>query len=244
MSGPARARWNRPRQRTATVLANVATGVVALDAGGRVVLANPRAEEILGTALPAGEALGDRLAPAWAALDRRGPGLPGRAADETGSAEVDVHGRRIRLQLARLVTELRGLVLALDDLTDVSHAERVLAWGEMARQVAHEIKNPLTPLRLGIQHLQRVHRDRRRGFRRDPSDHGSPDPGGDRPAGHHRARVQPLRRAGGRRRARWSGSTLPRRPRSGPALQPGRAAHGRAAGDLRPRPGASPGGMK
>jgi len=39
-------------------------------------------------------------------------------------------------------------------------AERVLAWGEMARQVAHEIKNPLTPIRLGIQHLVRVHRER------------------------------------------------------------------------------------
>jgi nitrogen fixation/metabolism regulation signal transduction histidine kinase len=46
----------------------------------------------------------------------------------------------------------------------VTQAERVLAWGEMARQVAHEIKNPLTPLRLGIQHLQRVHRERRSEF--------------------------------------------------------------------------------
>src|SRR4029077_12108119 len=47
-------------------------------------------------------------------------------------------------------------VIALDDATDLTRAARVLAWGEMARQVAHEIKNPLTPIRLGIQHLQRV----------------------------------------------------------------------------------------
>jgi nitrogen fixation/metabolism regulation signal transduction histidine kinase len=53
-----------------------------------------------------------------------------------------------------------GAVLALDDVTDVTQAARVLAWGEMARQVAHEIKNPLTPIRLGVQHLQRVRRDR------------------------------------------------------------------------------------
>src|SRR4029079_19660128 len=46
----------------------------------------------------------------------------------------------------------------------LSRAERGLAWGEMARQVAHEIKNPLTPVRLGIQHLQRAHRDRRPDF--------------------------------------------------------------------------------
>jgi nitrogen fixation/metabolism regulation signal transduction histidine kinase len=51
--------------------------------------------------------------------------------------------------------------MALNDITDVSRAERVLAWGEMARQVAHEIKNPLTPMRLGMQHLTRVYRDRR-----------------------------------------------------------------------------------
>jgi two-component system nitrogen regulation sensor histidine kinase NtrY len=49
-------------------------------------------------------------------------------------------------------------------VTHLSRAERVLAWGEMARQVAHEIKNPLTPVRLGIQHLQRVYRDRRENF--------------------------------------------------------------------------------
>jgi nitrogen fixation/metabolism regulation signal transduction histidine kinase len=57
-------------------------------------------------------------------------------------------------------------VLALNDVSDVSRAERVLAWGEMARQVAHEIKNPLTPMRLGMQHLRRVYRERRGEFDR------------------------------------------------------------------------------
>jgi nitrogen fixation/metabolism regulation signal transduction histidine kinase len=55
-------------------------------------------------------------------------------------------------------------VLTLDDLTDLARAERVLAWGEMARQVAHEIKNPLTPIRLGVQLLRRAHRDGRGDF--------------------------------------------------------------------------------
>ena len=55
-------------------------------------------------------------------------------------------------------------------MTDVSRAERVLAWGEMARQVAHEIKNPLTPMRLGLQHLRRVYRDRRPDFDRTLED--------------------------------------------------------------------------
>ncbi len=47
-----------------------------------------------------------------------------------------------------------------------AHAQRVLAWGEMARQVAHEIKNPLTPIRLGVQHLQRARADKRVDFDR------------------------------------------------------------------------------
>jgi nitrogen-specific signal transduction histidine kinase len=47
---------------------------------------------------------------------------------------------------------------------EVARAERVLAWGEMARQVAHEIKNPLTPIRLGVQHLRRARSDPRVDF--------------------------------------------------------------------------------
>ncbi|HTD84471.1 MAG TPA: ATP-binding protein, partial [Gemmatimonadaceae bacterium] len=47
---------------------------------------------------------------------------------------------------------------------EVARAERVLAWGEMARQVAHEIKNPLTPIRLGVQHLRRARHDPRQNF--------------------------------------------------------------------------------
>jgi nitrogen fixation/metabolism regulation signal transduction histidine kinase len=70
--------------------------------------------------------------------------------------EFDVGGRQIRVQLALLGAAPDGCVIALDDATALTRAARVLAWGEMARQVAHEIKNPLTPIRLGIQHLQRV----------------------------------------------------------------------------------------
>jgi signal transduction histidine kinase len=47
---------------------------------------------------------------------------------------------------------------------EVARAERVLAWGEMARQIAHEIKNPLTPIRLGVQHLRRARADKRIDF--------------------------------------------------------------------------------
>jgi nitrogen fixation/metabolism regulation signal transduction histidine kinase len=57
-------------------------------------------------------------------------------------------------------------VLTVDDVSEIARAQRVLAWGEMARQIAHEIKNPLTPIRLGVQHLQRARSDKRVDFDR------------------------------------------------------------------------------
>src|SRR5438876_87991 len=144
------------RRRTAQVLANVATGVIALDDGLRVTMANPRAAELLGAPLTPGDLL-PRAAPAewlvvWNAvrefLDGTTEGIVER--------EFAVGGRQIRVQLASLGPAPDGCVVALDDATALTRAARVLAWGEMARQVAHEIKNPLTPIRLGIQHLQRA----------------------------------------------------------------------------------------
>jgi two-component system, NtrC family, nitrogen regulation sensor histidine kinase NtrY len=144
------------RSRTAQVLANVATGVIAVDEGLRVTMANPRAAELLGAALAPGDLLpraasADWL-PVWTAV---GEFLRSRAA-RIAEHEFAVGRRQIRVQLAALGPAPDGCVVALDDATALTRAARVLAWGEMARQVAHEIKNPLTPIRLGIQHLQRA----------------------------------------------------------------------------------------
>jgi nitrogen fixation/metabolism regulation signal transduction histidine kinase len=81
-----------------------------------------------------------------------------RSGEPSGILEREfaVGARQIRVQVASLGPAPDGCVIALDDATAFTRAARVLAWGEMARQVAHEIKNPLTPIRLGIQHLQRV----------------------------------------------------------------------------------------
>jgi signal transduction histidine kinase len=151
------------RRRTATVLATVATGVIGVDPAGKVLIANRQAVDLLGIELEEGKPFLERLSPEWlplAAAVRRFLANPSM----DGAVELDVGGRRLTLQLASLGPDLRGAVLALNDVSDVSRAERVLAWGEMARQVAHEIKNPLTPMRLGMQHLRRVYRDRREEF--------------------------------------------------------------------------------
>ena len=152
------------RRRTATVLKNVATGVVALDREMRVLIANPRAEELLSAPLPAGAQIhvlgGVEWVPVWKWV--RGF-LNGRA--ESDATEFVVADVQIRAQIAAMHSEPSGCVLALDDTTELARAVRILAWGELARQIAHEIKNPLTPIRLGIQHLKRAYDDPRGDYR-------------------------------------------------------------------------------
>ena len=148
--GESRAALEEAQRRTNAVLRTVASGVVAVDDRGRVILANPRAETLLGEVPPAGAPL--QAMPALDVAGRVATFLRSGASADGFDLERD--GRTLRGQLTRL--QSGGAVLTLDDVTELARAQRVLAWGEMARQVAHEIKNPLTPIRLGVQHLQRA----------------------------------------------------------------------------------------
>jgi two-component system nitrogen regulation sensor histidine kinase NtrY len=159
-----RAALEASQRQTAAVLEQVASGVLALDQQGGVVLVNPQAAELLG--MPAGvapRAEAGGLAPALALPPAVAPRclafLAGSAPDD--EFDLVLAGRQLRGRLTRLAG---GAVLTLDDVTALASAQRVLAWGEMARQVAHEIKNPLTPIRLGVQHLRRAFRDGRSDF--------------------------------------------------------------------------------
>ena len=148
--GASRAALEEAQRRTDAVLRTVASGVVAVDERGRVILANPRAEQLLGGVPAAGASLQEIASPAVAARLARFL----RSRQDEDGFEVERDGRTLRGQLTRLARG--GAVLTLDDVTELARAQRVLAWGEMARQVAHEIKNPLTPIRLGVQHLRRA----------------------------------------------------------------------------------------
>jgi len=152
------------RRYTETVLEAVATGVVSLDAAGRVTTINGAAERMLG--LP-GAAIEGQAAPAVfrapeyseiAGLIQR----MGRLRD--GMLDREVHLRRDGHHVALLAsaTALKGpdgaymgMVLAFDDLTDLLKAQRLAAWREVAQRIAHEIKNPLTPIQLSAQRLRR-----------------------------------------------------------------------------------------
>jgi len=148
------------QRRTAAVLRNVASGVIAVDADGRVSLANPRAEQLLGGALASPAAFAERASPEIVEVVDR---FLSSTADEQ-VFELSLDQMQVRGTLTRLAGG--GAVVTLDDVTELARAQRVLAWGEMARQVAHEIKNPLTPIRLGVQHLRRARADARVDFDR------------------------------------------------------------------------------
>ncbi|MEX0980248.1 MAG: ATP-binding protein [Gemmatimonadota bacterium] len=160
----ARRELTRTSRRTQAIVEEAATGVVALDPSGRVTLVNPRAEALLGIDVEIGKLLSEGAGPAdelvrWVDLYFR-DGL-----GEAGT-ELQMGERRIRIRARRISRSgpLGGAVLSLEDVTDELRSERILAWGEMAQQVAHEVKNPLTPIKLGIQHIGRAWEDRRADF--------------------------------------------------------------------------------
>ena len=152
------------RRYTETVLEAVATGVVSLDPEGRVTTINGAAERMLG--IPAQAALGQPDSAVFrrpdfgeiAALIKRMTRL------KEGTVEHEVHLRRDgqAITLLSSATALRGpdgadmgLVLVFDDLTELLKAQRLAAWREVAQRIAHEIKNPLTPIQLSAQRLRR-----------------------------------------------------------------------------------------
>lgn len=154
----------RTSNRTQAIVEGAATGVIALDASARVTLANARAADLLGRRIETGERLGERGEPAdefvqWVELYFRD------RLDESGR-EFHLDDRRLRARARRISRDgsLGGAVVSLEDVTDELRTERVLAWGTMARQVAHEVKNPLTPIKLAIQHIRRAWEDRRPEF--------------------------------------------------------------------------------
>jgi nitrogen fixation/metabolism regulation signal transduction histidine kinase len=157
-----RAALEEAQRRTESVLRDVASGVIAVDRDGRVMLANPGADALLGRQVVPGLTLRQLGAAGLAA--RTEAFLASSMAEDAFDATLG--GRQVRGSLASLERGSGGAVLTLEDVTELARAQRVLAWGEMARQVAHEIKNPLTPIRLGVQHLRRARGDNRVDFGR------------------------------------------------------------------------------
>jgi signal transduction histidine kinase len=153
----------RTTRRTEAIVEDAATGVVALDTLGRVILVNARAQTVLAGRIEVGGPMPRFDGPRGELVDW----VEGCLRDGLREAtrEFQLGERRIRVR-AREVSrqEPGGIVLSLEDITDELRTERILAWGEMARQVAHEVKNPLTPIKLSVQHIQKAWKDQKGEF--------------------------------------------------------------------------------
>ena len=143
------------RQFTETVLFGVSAGVIGLDPEGRVSVVNRQAALLL--ALGGADSQGRMLAEIAPELEAVAAG----ASRQGGEAEEDVdiarggESRRLRVRASH---GAGGLVLTFDDITRLVAAQRNAAWKDVARRIAHEIKNPLTPIQLSAERLRRKYR--------------------------------------------------------------------------------------
>ncbi|MEM1193749.1 MAG: PAS domain-containing sensor histidine kinase [Pseudomonadota bacterium] len=156
-------RFDRRRRFTEAVLSGVSAGVLGVGADGRVTIANSSAGELFDRASNRliGEPLVD-IAPELAPLFSRAQEAPlantAQAPEVGGQVDFTRDGRSatLNVRIARDDTGGEGsFVVTLDDITQLISAQRNAAWGDVARRIAHEIKNPLTPIQLSAERLQR-----------------------------------------------------------------------------------------
>ena len=149
---------DRRRRMFDSVLSSVTSGVVGLDAEGRISFVNRSAERLLGWHQDKQDV------PLALAVPEFGPLLDklrsGKMSTSQNEVKVSRDGQLENL-LVRMSRRLRddgsleGYVVAFDDVTDLVTAQRMAAWGDVARRIAHEIKNPLTPIQLSAERIQR-----------------------------------------------------------------------------------------
>jgi two-component system nitrogen regulation sensor histidine kinase NtrY len=146
------------RRFTEAVLAGASAGVIGVDPDGKISILNRSAEKLIGHI--EADALGRPLAevvPELAALFAEARSGFQRLVQ--GQVMIN-RGRRDRNLSVRVTTEQsaaaqHGFVITLDDITDLVLAQRTSAWADVARRIAHEIKNPLTPIQLSAERLRR-----------------------------------------------------------------------------------------
>jgi two-component system, NtrC family, nitrogen regulation sensor histidine kinase NtrY len=154
------------------ILENIPTGVISLNSSGEVARVNSAVVAILGAhardAHSLQELLGDEAARAMLHLMRRSLRM-GAASREI---EIATEGKLVRAAVTVSSLGPRrsnpGFVIVIDDLTDLLRAQKASAWQEVAQRIAHEIKNPLTPIQLSAQRLLR-HIERTAGSRPEGS---------------------------------------------------------------------------
>lgn len=147
------------RRFTEAVLAGVSAGVIGLDRSGRVNLPNRPATAMLDVDLE--ELMGRPLSeviPAFAESVERAIADPSRLVEDEISVDTPDGARILRVRISSerdTQQEVIGFVVTFDDVTELQSAQRTAAWADVARRIAHEIKNPLTPIQLSAERLKR-----------------------------------------------------------------------------------------
>src|SRR5882762_8846751 len=146
-----------------TILERITTGVVSVDAAGAITTINSAAARLLSLNR---SIIGHPAAAVFDRLDLQPLAAllagAGRAKTEPAAQEISIPREGQEVHLAAVATALvgeggapEGVVLVLDDVTPLIRAQKVAAWREVARRLAHEIKNPLTPIQLSADRLRR-----------------------------------------------------------------------------------------
>lgn len=146
------------RQFTEAVVEGVSAGIIGLDAFVAVTLVNARACEMLGRTEI--ELMGEQIEAAMPQLapiiERAKSARRGQVRDQIQLGnETDRRTYQVQLTREGSIAESKGYVLTFDDITDLESAQRTSAWADVARRIAHEIKNPLTPIQLSAERLRR-----------------------------------------------------------------------------------------
>ncbi|NPA51614.1 MAG: HAMP domain-containing protein [Aquificae bacterium] len=127
-----------------TILETAKTGVIFSDKEGKIQKINSAALKILGTDKK--QVVGKDIIEFLKEL-----GLDPKDLEK--GSRVQYNGKILLMKLTKIQGTKKGYVLVIDDITNVVHAEKILAWKEIAQRIAHEIKNPLTPIRLSAERI-------------------------------------------------------------------------------------------
>ena len=150
----------RRRRLFDSVLSSITSGVIGLDGKGRVTFVNRAASRLLDFQDEGSSPLIQKIAPEFSALFER-------QCQNNDAVQEELRlmrNGRIENLLVRMAVrqssagQLEGYVVTFDDVTDLVSAQRMAAWGDVARRIAHEIKNPLTPIQLSAERIKRKFR--------------------------------------------------------------------------------------
>ncbi len=152
------------KQYIETILNNIATGVITLNAKGSITTINPSAREML--ALPGGNLIGKGFkeilsSPVYKEVKKtieQGIQNKYKLHDKEIDINFGAQNRTLALSLSPLGqsgNSFSGLIVVLDNLTQLIKAQKIAAWQEVAQRLAHEIKNPLTPIQLSAERIKK-----------------------------------------------------------------------------------------